>query len=208
MEASMTLKEKLKELIRDRLIYASGIKTGDLFDHTAELTVENIIAMLQPAELKAELRALLIKTFAQTVEYGAICSECCSSQGDGAKVLCEMADKPLKPDDYCPQQITCIESVLLEILAKCQTAIESYKQALEADASDLWRVTNAIKQEIAAREWIMEGRGCYAWDDDRYRDETRLVFEAVLKLISEVQHPAQLRFHRAMNKGNSTFPVI
>ena len=119
MESSMTLKEKLKELIRDRLIYASGIKTGDLFDHTAELTVENIIYILASIELKAELRALLIKTFAQTVEEGAMCSECFSSQGDGAKVLCEMSDKPLKLDDYCPQQIACIDGILPLILALC-----------------------------------------------------------------------------------------
>lgn len=46
MDASMTLKEKLTELIRDRLIYASGIKTGDLFQHTAEITVENIFMFL------------------------------------------------------------------------------------------------------------------------------------------------------------------
>uniref|UniRef100_A0A6M3KTE1 Uncharacterized protein n=1 Tax=viral metagenome TaxID=1070528 RepID=A0A6M3KTE1_9ZZZZ len=69
------------------------------------------------------------------------------------------------------------------------------RKALEDDASDLWKVTNAIKKEIESREWIMEGRGSYAWDDDRYRDETRLAFEVVLELIKGVQHPAQLRFH-------------
>ena len=42
MDASMTLKEKLTELIRDRLNYASGIKTEELFQTTAEMTVENI----------------------------------------------------------------------------------------------------------------------------------------------------------------------
>lgn len=119
MESSMTLKEKLKELVRDRLIYASGIKTGDLFDHTAELTVENIFSILASVELKDELRALLIKTFAQTVEYGAICDECCSSQCDSAKVVCEMSDKPLEPDDYCPQQIACIDGILPLILTLC-----------------------------------------------------------------------------------------
>ena len=152
-------------------------------------------------ELETGLRALLIKTFAQTVECGAMCSECCSSQGDGDKVLCEMSDKPLKPDDYCPQQIACIENILPEIIAKSQSYGESYKKALEADAADLWRVTNAIKKELAAREWIMEGRGMYAWDDDRYRAETRIAFEAVLKLISEVQHPAQLRFNQIIKGG-------
>lgn len=76
------------------------------------------------------------------------------------------------------------------------------RQALEDDAADLWRVTNAIKKEIAARDWILEGRGPYAWDDDRYRDEARQAFEAVLKLIQAVQHPAQLRFHAVLGGVN------
>ena len=75
---------------------------------------------------------------------------------------------------------------------------EVYKQALIADASDLWNVTNAIKKEIESREWILEGRGCYEWDDNRYKDETRLAFEAVLELIKNVQHPAQQRFSQAL----------
>lgn len=73
-------------------------------------------------------------------------------------------------------------------------------KALDEDATDLWRLSNAIRKEIKARGWIMEGRGGYAWDDDRYRDETRLAFEAILKLIENVQHPAQLRFHQVMNE--------
>ena len=73
-------------------------------------------------------------------------------------------------------------------------------QALQDDTSDLWRVTNAIKKEIEARDWILEGRGAYKWDDNRYKDETRITFEAVIKLIDEVQHPAQKRFHATMNK--------
>ena len=74
-------------------------------------------------------------------------------------------------------------------------------QALQDDASDLWKVTNAIKKEIESRSWIMEGRGCYAWDDNRYKDETRIAFEAVLELIKNVQHPAQLRFHEIVAKA-------
>jgi len=94
--------------------------------------------------LETELKALLIKTFAQTVEYGAMCSECCSSQGDGAKVLCEMVDKPLKPEDYCPQQIACIESVLPEILAKCQAVITTKDAQIVSLRKLLERADNAM----------------------------------------------------------------
>ncbi len=86
--------------------------------------------------------------------------------------------------------------VAQKILAKFQPRINELETALNDDATDLWRVTNAIKKEIASREWIMEGRGCYEWDDNRYKDETRLAFEAVLNLIKNVQHPAQLRFRK------------
>lgn len=82
-----------------------------------------------------------------------------------------------------------------------QNRIEELEKALIDDATGLWTVTNAIKKEITSREWILEGRGCYAWDDERYKDETRLAFEAVMDLIRNVQHPAQLRFDEVIRKS-------
>ncbi len=70
-----------------------------------------------------------------------------------------------------------------------------------SDAADLWRVTNAITDAIKARDWVMDGRGQYLWDDERYRQETRQAFEEVLKLIEGVQHPAQRRFREFMEGG-------
>ncbi len=60
----------------------------------------------------------LIKTFAQTVEYGAMCTECCSNLGDNGKgkALCEMADHPLEPEEYCPQQILAINNFVKSLL--------------------------------------------------------------------------------------------
>ncbi|KKL84053.1 hypothetical protein LCGC14_1968580 [marine sediment metagenome] len=77
-------------------------------------------------------------------------------------------------------------------------AVKAAEQALIDDASDLWRVTNNIKKEIESRQWITEGRGPYEWDDERYQEETKVAFDAVLKLIEGVQHPAQLRFHEVL----------
>lgn len=77
-----------------------------------------------------ELRKLLIKTFAQTVEYGAMCSECCSNQGHIPEKGegCEMSEKPLQPDDYCPQQILCIDTVIPDIEKIYQAEINRIKQ--------------------------------------------------------------------------------
>jgi hypothetical protein len=72
---------------------------------------------------------------------------------------------------------------------------------VESDAADLWRVTNAIKAAIQAREWILEGRGQYLWDDQRYRQETGAAFAEVLELIEKVQPPAQGRFSEFMAAG-------
>lgn len=79
-----------------------------------------------------------------------------------------------------------------------QQFIAQARQALEDDASDLWKITNAIKDEVKSRSWIMDGRGSYEWNDDRYRDETKIAFEAILKIISDVQEPAQRRFHQTV----------
>jgi hypothetical protein len=102
--------------------------------------------------------------------------------------------------NHC-EKLLDLEKTQCEALCSAyQSEIDRLKQALDDDAADLWRVTNAIKKEIRDREWIMEGRGCYSWDDNRYKDETRLAFEAVMKLISDVQHPAQKRFNSVMER--------
>jgi len=77
-----------------------------------------------------------------------------------------------------------------------------YKQALEDDATDLWKVTNEIRKEIKRREWICEGRGPYTYDDDEYREETRRAFDAILELLDGVQRPASNRFHKIVDNAH------
>jgi len=71
-----------------------------------------------------EIKEMAINTFAQTVECGAMCEECCSTLGNspGGKVLCQMSDKPLEEDDYCPQQVMVIENFAHELYTKLFTA--------------------------------------------------------------------------------------
>lgn len=83
---------------------------------------------------------------------------------------------------------------LLSALEAERKERDEARQALENDATDLWRVTNAIRDVIANRDWVTEGRGSYEWDDDRYRDEARLAFDEVRTLIAGVQPPAARRF--------------
>ena len=64
------------------------------------------------------VKNLLIKRFAQTVEYGGMCQDCCSAINakDSVKVGCEMVDHDLNPNDYCPQQIECINETVKELM--------------------------------------------------------------------------------------------
>ena len=76
--------------------------------------------------------------------------------------------------------------------------IKQLENAIDADVADLWQVTNAIRKEIESREWIVEGRGSYTFDDEKYREEAGYAFDAIRDIIRDVQPPAQKRFKEVM----------
>src|SRR5688572_22618121 len=53
---------------------------------------------------------------------------------------------------------------------------------LHRDATGLAAGLANVVKECRGSIWIAEGRGSYEWDDDRYRDETRLFVERVLNV--------------------------
>ncbi len=117
-----------------------------------------------------EINRLLIKRFAQTVEYGGMCQDCCSATNakDSKKVGCEMAENDLNPDDYCPQQIMVINEGVKEIMAliknksladslRTEAALEPLKtrlKELEAKLND--RETDLIQAKKEERERIIK----------------------------------------------------
>lgn len=69
---------------------------------------------------------------------------------------------PDNPDDCCDH------------LAEVQQLREQVRKALaanERDRATLHKIVRQIDDEITGRMWLLEGRGCYEWDDDRYRQE-------------------------------------
>ena len=75
-------------------------------------------------------------------------------------------------------------SEIMDVLNECKN-LENEKneaqKALERDRSTVISAVNKMRDEIQGREWILEGRGPYAWDDDRYREE----FSDVLNYIKK-----------------------
>ena len=57
--------------------------------------------------------------------------------------------------------------------------------ALDRDKTGLAAALAEIVKEARAARWITDGRGSYAWDDHRYRQETGWFCERVAK-IAEV----------------------
>ncbi|MGA7885251.1 MAG: hypothetical protein WCA44_05865 [Acidobacteriaceae bacterium] len=60
---------------------------------------------------------------------------------------------------------------LIERIAIAEQRARVAEAANELDRRSLWEVIRAIDAEITGRMWLIEGRGSYEWDDDRYRQE-------------------------------------
>lgn len=58
-----------------------------------------------------------------------------------------------------------------EEVALLRAALRDAGNALHRDRSGLAAALGKIVDEVRGRAWIAEDRGCYAWDDDRYKEE-------------------------------------
>lgn len=55
-------------------------------------------------------------------------------------------------------------------------------QALEQDDVGLSRALKKIQRIVAGATWLLEARGPYEWDDDRYKDEAGQIIRPVLEI--------------------------
>lgn len=87
--------------------------------------------------------------------------------------LAEMTtDRNLWQDDHegdCPYSEEVKE--LRATLAQRDKDVAQAQAANERDRTALHRVVRQIDEEITGRMWLIDGRGAYEWDDDRYRQE-------------------------------------
>lgn len=65
------------------------------------------------------------------------------------------------------------------------TALKAAQYALERDRTKVAECVTAIKKELKAYDWLIDSRGSYEWDDDRWHDE----FKQASKAISDAIEP-------------------
>jgi len=66
--------------------------------------------------------------------------------------------------------------------APLQAEIQNLKNALWQDKSNMAQALSAIIKWADGYEWILEGRGPYEWDDQRYKDEVKGIIIGVTEI--------------------------
>lgn len=73
------------------------------------------------------------------------------------------------------------EELLRTYIAQLEAQLESAKQAIDRDKTGLSRALLKVQRTVSARMWLLEGRGPYEWDDDRYKDEAGVAMREVVE---------------------------
>lgn len=66
-----------------------------------------------------------------------------------------------------------------------QKTIDSWKQVLDENEA-LIQAFDKIRAEFEGRHWLMEGRGCYPYDDERYKEEVRCIMDRFNEISKEL----------------------
>ena len=76
---------------------------------------------------------------------------------------------------------------LIERIAVLEAEKDAALEANELDRRRLWGIVQGIEEEITGRMWIIEGRGSYEWDDNRYRKEFGWAISALQKKLEPLR---------------------
>lgn len=68
------------------------------------------------------------------------------------------------------------------LLQEAQAEVLRVRDLINRDKTGLAQAIDEMVKEAQGRLWIVEGRGSYEWDDERYRKEAGLALRAVVML--------------------------
>lgn len=121
-------------------------------------------------------------------------SDLCLARAQALREAAEM----LKGDaDNCSCEISCLicstrQTDSKRILARIdQLALDKHdaelvapiQAVLERDRTKVAECLTAVKSELNSYSWLIDSRGSYEWNDDRWHEEFKRVHEAITKSI-------------------------
>ena len=71
---------------------------------------------------------------------------------------------------------------MIETVDELRAEVVRLRALIHRDQTGLAAALCDVVKEASARLWVVDGRGAYAWDDDRYRQETGLALRAVIEI--------------------------
>jgi hypothetical protein len=85
---------------------------------------------------------------------------------------------------FTPGDARCMSETIEQLFAQ----IEHQEHVIDRDRYVVAHCVGAIETAARARTWLLEGRGPYEWDDDRYREE----FGDALRSIEQAAQPLKI----------------
>jgi hypothetical protein len=160
------------------------------------LTGERDAAAREVEPLKAEVQSLRVE-LEQTKATLEFSREWWASR---SKRLRELADRHGLTTQHCEivangtpagEQPT-YEQILNTTKHQLEAAlarVAMLRDALDRDQTGLAAALQKIRDHVRGHSWLLDGRGSYEWDDDRYREEAghamRPVIEIAAKALSD-----------------------
>lgn len=68
-----------------------------------------------------------------------------------------------------------------------EAKLKAIGEVLERDRTIVAELTSRIRDAVKSRDWLMEGRGPYEWDDDRWHSEFAAAAEEILTSLEPMQ---------------------
>lgn len=84
-----------------------------------------------------------------------------------------------------------ISTLLERELELKQQQISACSVAMEHDRTALANALGGIRKAIELRAWLLDGRGCFEWDDENYQKEFSYALDDIVKAHKPLQKIAQ-----------------
>ena len=69
--------------------------------------------------------------------------------------------------------------------AEASSKVAALLAYIDSDATGLALALLKIRKHAEGFTWLLEGRGCYEWDDDRYKDEAGHALRPIIEMAKE-----------------------